>query len=94
MAFYVVNYTYSAAADLDSVRPQHRAFLASLVEKGLLRASGPLVGTQPPSAVLIFEAGSRDEVAETLAQDPFKQADMIERADITEWNPVIGIFAS
>ncbi|GMA41231.1 YciI family protein [Mobilicoccus caccae] len=94
MAFYVVNYTYRADADLDSVRPDHRRFLGSLVETGMLRASGPLVDVTPPAAVLIFEAESAAQVEETLADDPFKKVDFIAGAEITEWNPVLGVFAS
>ncbi|MDO5628981.1 MAG: YciI family protein [Mobilicoccus sp.] len=93
MAFFVVNYTYRADVDLDSVRPQHREFLGNLVDSGLLRASGPLVDVDPPAAVLIFEAGSIEEVADTLDADPFNDADFIEDTLITEWNPVIGDFA-
>lgn len=93
MAFYVVNYTYRADADLDSIRPKHRAFLGSLVERGILKASGPLLDVQPPAAVLIFEAESADAVREALAGDPFKEADFIAGADVIEWNPVLGVFA-
>lgn len=93
MAFYVVNYTYRADVDLDSVRPRHREFLGDLVTQGVLRASGPLVDVTPPAAVLIFEADSAEAVSDVLADDPFKAADFIAGAEITEWNPVLGVFA-
>ncbi|WP_409484411.1 YciI family protein [Arsenicicoccus dermatophilus] len=94
MAFYAVRYTYADDPRLDEVRPTHREFLGSLVERGLLKASGPYVGTTPASALLIFEAGSADEVRSTLEQDPFQHAGLVTGVDVTEWNPVIGVFAS
>lgn len=94
MAFYVVNYHYRTDPRIDEVRPRHREFLGTLVERGVLRASGPLVGVEPPAAVLICEAGSAAEVESALADDPFRTEGILDRSEITEWNPVIGVFAS
>lgn len=94
MAFYVVNYHYRSDPRLEEVRPRHREFLGTLVQRGMLRASGPLVGVEPPAAVLIFEAGSAEEVQTALADDPFRLEDLLEGSEITEWNPVLGVFAS
>lgn len=96
MAFYAVNYFYdpSTTAEQDRLRPEHRAYLGSLADKGVLRASGPLVGADRPSALLLFEADSEQAVRDALAQDPFQQGDHVAETTITEWNPVIGIFAN
>ncbi|WP_313025457.1 YciI family protein [Mobilicoccus sp.] len=94
MAFYVVNYHYRNDPRLEEVRPRHREFLATLVERGVLRASGPLVGVASPAAVLICEADDAAAVENALADDPFRAEDLLDRADITEWNPVLGVFAS
>ena len=57
-------------------------------------ASGPLVGVASPAAVLICEADDAAAVENALADDPFRAEDLLDRADITEWNPVLGVFAS
>ncbi len=93
MPFYAVHYSYSSdSAALDEARPQHRRFLAGLADAGTVRASGPYVGTEP-SALLIFVAEGEQEVRALLDQDPFHEAGLIEKATITEWNPIIGVFA-
>ncbi len=93
MPFYAVHYAYSSdSAALDAVRPTHRTYLASLVDGGALRASGPYVGTDP-SALLLFVADSKETVRTLLDQDPFQVAGLVERTEITEWNPIIGAFA-
>ncbi|WP_168582510.1 YciI family protein [Gephyromycinifex aptenodytis] len=94
MAFYVVNYHYSSDPRLEQVRPAHREFLGGLVSSGLLRASGPLVGVDSPAAVLIFEADAPAAVESALADDPFQKEGLVQRWDVTEWNPVLGVFAS
>lgn len=93
MAHFAVQYTYSDdAAELDRVRPEHRAFLAMLTE-GPLLASGPYVDAEQPSALLILKADSVAEVEELLDADPFWEAGLIRGRDVTEWNPLIGVFA-
>ncbi|NLE97809.1 MAG: hypothetical protein GX596_07445, partial [Propionibacterium sp.] len=54
MAYFAVFYTYSTDTEsLDQLRPKHREYLGSLDE---LVASGPLVGTDPGRALLLFRA--------------------------------------
>ena len=93
MPFYAVHYSYSSdSAALDEARPQHRRFLSGLADEGRLRASGPYVGADP-SALLIFTAENEQEVRTLLDQDPFHEAGLIESSTITQWNPIIGVFA-
>jgi uncharacterized protein YciI len=49
--------------------PQHAAFMEGLVESGALLLGGPLADEQ--RVVLVFEAGSEDDVRATLARDPW-----------------------
>lgn len=93
MSYFVVEYVYAQAPEaLDRIRPSHREFLASLVGD-ILVASGPLVDAPEPGALLIFEAGSADEVLEQLDSDPFWEAELIAERTVTEWNPVVGSLA-
>ena len=41
MSYFAVQYLYRADADVAAVRPEHRAYLATLVEAGQLKVSGP-----------------------------------------------------
>ncbi len=96
MAYFAVNYRYDAATThfQDRMRPDHRAYLASLAEAGSLLASGPLQ-TDParPSALLILRADDEAGVRELLSGDPFQKAGYVEYTEITAWNPVVGVFA-
>lgn len=93
MSFYAVHYAYSSdSAALDELRPKHREFLRSLADSGSLRASGPYVGREP-AALLLFRAESAQAVRDLLAGDPFQGAGLVERTEVSEWNPVIGVFA-
>ncbi len=93
MSFFAVEYVYSPAADADDVRPAHRAYLRQLAESGDLVASGPFVGPKTPGALLIMRADHRDRVADLLDRDPFVTSGVVATRTITEWDPVIGVFA-
>ena len=94
MPFYAVRYTYVDDQErIAQVRPAHREYLASLVEAGSLRASGPLVGATPPGALLIFQATSDADVYDLLDADPFGQQGVVTAVEVMAWDPVIGIFA-
>lgn len=95
MAYFAVNYHYdpSTVAEQDALRPEHRAYLGTLVEAGSLVASGPLVGADSPKALLIFTAETAQQVRDLLAEDPFQKANHVAEWTVTEWNPVLGIFA-
>lgn len=94
MAHFAVIYTYTDDKALqDEHRPEHRAYLGQLAEAGSLVASGPLLGTSPATALLVFKAADEEEVRRLLADDPFQKLGQVARADVTEWNPVIGILA-
>lgn len=92
MAYFAITYLYDPALSetADEIRPKHRAFLGELRDRGVNVASGPLDGGA--SALLIFEAGSADEVAALLDEDPFKKASVVKERTIRPWNPVISRF--
>ncbi len=95
MAYFAVQYVYSNDAELVAqVRPDHRVYLRKLIEAGKLKASGPFVGAERDSALLIFSAGSADEVRALVADDPMSLNGVLESFTVTEWNPLLGVFAS
>jgi uncharacterized protein len=94
MATFAVRYTYDQRTDLqDEVRPEHRAYLRGLADRGLLRGSGPFTdGT--PGALLVFETTDRAALEVLLADDPFARAGVIADVEIRAWNLILGPWAS
>jgi uncharacterized protein YciI len=89
VAVFAVTYTYDASSEqLAAIRPTHREFLASLLNQGILLASGPMVDVA--AALLIVKAESVEEVATILDADPFEIAGFIGERTIVQWNPVFG----
>jgi uncharacterized protein YciI len=94
MATFAVRYTYDQRADLqDRVRPEHRAYLRGLAERGLLHGSGPF-SDGAPGALLVFEAADRDALAVLLDDDPFALAGVIADVDVRAWTLVLGPWAA
>ncbi|MFE7740987.1 YciI family protein [Nocardia sp. NPDC057455] len=94
MPIFAVHYVYSEStvADRDVHRPEHRAWLAGLLESGALLSSGPY--PDGSGALLIFRSEDAGQLKDLLAQDPFARENLIEQARAVEWVPVFGAFAS
>jgi uncharacterized protein YciI len=90
---FAVSYRYSATpTELNEIRPIHREWLAGLLERGQLLASGPMVDN--PEALLIFVSDSASELSSLLDNDPFDIAGFIGSRSVQQWNPVLGPFSS
>ena len=74
-------------AKIAEVRPTHRAYLASLNEKGQLAVSGPF--TDDSGALIVYEAGTPEEAESFLKADPFNAAGIFLSYKIRPWNTVI-----
>jgi len=72
---------------IQSIRPMHRQYSASLKEKGQLVASGPF--TDDTGALIIYEAASREDAEKLLQADPFHQNGIFLAYQLRPWNPVI-----
>jgi uncharacterized protein YciI len=92
MTLFAVEYHYDIArtADIETLRPQHRAFLRELHESGVLVASGPWLDAAAPGALMLLRAESHDAVLKLLDPDPFHRAHLIVRRHARAWQPVIG----
>jgi uncharacterized protein len=92
MAYYAVQYLYAEEPSvMDGIRAEHRAYLKTLVDAGVLLATGPIVGRN--AALLIFKTESPETVATLLDVDPFEIAGYIGGRIIEEWNPLLGVFS-
>lgn len=82
----LIEYT-TDAAKVSEHRPAHRAYLASLLGKGQLAASGPL--TDAPGALIVYEADSAEAAEAFLKADPFHAAGVFVRWQLRPWNVVL-----
>jgi uncharacterized protein len=83
---FIASYEYTDDTHAQQlVRPRHREFLRGL--GSTLVASGP---TDANGALLIFDAGSADEVTAVLDADPFRQEGIIAERRVIGWTPVLG----
>jgi uncharacterized protein YciI len=74
-------------AKIDSLRPVHRQYLASLKEKGQLAATGPFTD-DAGGALIIYEANTREEAEKLLQGDPFATNGVFVRYQLRPWNTV------
>ncbi|WP_067480563.1 YciI family protein [Nocardia amamiensis] len=94
MPIFAVHYVYSeaTAAGRDTHRPEHRAWLAGLLESGTLLSSGPY--PDGSGALLIFRSEDAGALKNLLTQDPFAREALIDDVRAVEWAPVFGAFTS
>ena len=71
-----------------SVRPEHREYLTSLVEKGVVLASGPYA--DDTGALIIYEAADEASLKEIISADPYTPANVITKWEIRVWNALLG----
>jgi uncharacterized protein YciI len=69
------------------VRPRHRQYLATLLSEGRLVAAGPF--TDDSGALIIYDAGSREEVEKLIQNDPFHEAGIFLHYNLRPWNAVM-----
>jgi uncharacterized protein YciI len=82
----IIEYTQDKAR-IAEVRPVHRQYLSGLRIQGQLAASGPF--TDDSGALIVYEAGSREEAEKLLQGDPFFKNGIFQNYQLRPWNPVI-----
>jgi uncharacterized protein YciI len=81
---FVAIIDYVPDADLvNRVRPDHRAYCATLKSKGQLAASGPF--TDKAGALIIYEANSQEAAEQLLKADPFHVAGVFQKWVLRPW---------
>lgn len=87
MTFFVLEYRY---ADMDArarVRPDHLAYLKSLLEEGTLVLAGP-VG-DGSGAMMVLQVASEQEAQRVVAHDPYTAAGVGVDHVLRPWNVVV-----
>lgn len=75
------------AERVQSVRPVHREYLASLRSQGKLAAAGPFVDGS--GALIVYEAESAEEAETLVTSDPFNEAGVFVSWALRPWNQVM-----
>ncbi len=73
-----------------AVRPAHREYLATLVERGVLLVAGPYADQS--GALLVYEVADEAELREVLAADPYTPAGVVKEARVHEWQALMGVW--
>jgi uncharacterized protein YciI len=82
----VIEYSQDKAL-VDANRPAHRAYLASLIEKNQLFASGPTEDGY--GALIVYEADSPEAVDALMKADPFFAAGVFLNWTVRPWKVVM-----
>ena len=89
MARFVVQWEYSADRETRyAARPDHRAHLGALAERGVVLAGGPLA--DDTGGIVVFEAADAADLQAHLDADPYTKAGVIAKTTVTEWQPKLG----
>lgn len=92
MAIYIVTMTHPDGPGWNQHVLVHVEYLLGLIDKGVLKASGPLKGTPLRAGFLIMQAESPEAVQAIVADDPFAKENLIVALTIEEWDPLFGAF--
>jgi uncharacterized protein YciI len=83
-----INYvTYTTDKEkIAAHRPQHREYLAGLLEQGRLVACGPFADDS--GALFVFEVDSAEAAAAIIARDPFSTSGVFAKCELKPWKVV------
>jgi uncharacterized protein YciI len=91
MALFAVTYRYDDRTELRmQTRPEHRAFLRTLGERGGLLEAGAYTDDDSPGGLLIMGGESAEEVGRILDDDPYFRVGVIADRTVRAWGPIIG----
>lgn len=96
MSVFSVRYTHPDVPAWQEQLEAHTKWLVHCLTEGVLKASGPLVGTPEGErgALLVFVTEDRNALDEIIATDPYSIHNLVSALEIFEWNPIFGAFHS
>jgi uncharacterized protein YciI len=87
MSFFVLEYRYADKDARARVRPDHLAYLQSLVEEGTVVLAGPIGdGT---GAMMVLRAASEEAAQRVVERDPYTAAGVGVDHVLRPWNVVV-----
>ncbi|MBB5159841.1 YciI family protein [Saccharopolyspora phatthalungensis] len=92
MSFFLVHYSHPDEQGWAQHLEPHLDWLLDRLQDGSLVASGPTVGTDVRSALLLVKAPDRDAAQAIIDTDPFMIEGQVADLWISEWDPYFGVF--
>ncbi|PRQ10536.1 hypothetical protein C1Y63_10835 [Corynebacterium sp. 13CS0277] len=95
MVYIAVLYRYDPASEtILAARPDHRAFIGQLHDKGLVLGSGPFTEGNGDALIVLSlpEGQGIDEATSLMNDDPFYTSGALDSREFHAWNPVINSF--
>jgi uncharacterized protein YciI len=90
LRLFLVVYTYGDdATRRERHRDAHVRFLGELSEQGVNLMSGPL-DDGATGGMQLIAAGSRQDVVDLMAKDPYAVGGVIANVEVREWTPLLG----
>ena len=87
MSFFVLEYRYADKDARARVRPDHLAYLQSLLEEGTVVLAGPIGdGT---GAMMVLRAASEEAARRVVERDPYTAAGVGVDHVLRPWNVVV-----
>lgn len=68
----------------------HAEFMDGLAARGVIVLGGPMGEAVDEEFLLIFDAGSEEEVEATLARDPWTGTGMLSAGEVKRWMILLG----
>ncbi len=87
MALYALEYRYTDPGIRARVRPQHLAYLRSLLEDGTLVMAGPWADGS--GALVLFHAEDDDQASSIVDADPYTVEGATTDRRLREWTVVL-----
>lgn len=88
MALYAALFTYVAEQEqVEAVRPDHRAYLRSLLDDGTLHEAGRFGHER--GGLIVYATDTMDEAQALFDRDPFITAGIIELDSMQEWKVIL-----
>ncbi|TGK12891.1 hypothetical protein EHO60_03185 [Leptospira fletcheri] len=86
MKFFLIELRYTSSLEkIEAAVVEHRAFLQTLYDRGILLLSGP---KEPRiGGMILGKANSKEEMQNLLREDPFQKQGLAE-VSFTEFHPV------
>lgn len=91
MALFALLYRYvDDPALVASRRPEHRAYLQEVYDRGNIVVAGPLGAPGPPGALVILDVDSADDAHAIADADPFTVTGVVAERSVHEWTLPFG----
>ncbi|GLY97536.1 YciI family protein [Actinoplanes sp. NBRC 103695] len=84
---WIIELSFTPAAERLAARPAHRVLLTQLHEQGVVKTAGPFADDS--GALIVLDAPDRETVDDVIAADPYFRTEGVTIAAVREWSPIL-----